>query len=135
VEEAIEVDGLEGDDHFYILSTRSNVITTVIGGLGSDTFNVAGDVTRDVVSQNLDGLSSVINHGASSAPNTAYDKLLADGIAVTIATQTQGKVIIDQDREATSPGFTRRPRTAATATLIASRCSAPTRWTAARWRT
>jgi hypothetical protein len=24
-----------------------NVITTVIGGLGSDTFNVAGDVTRD----------------------------------------------------------------------------------------
>ena len=31
----VEIDGLEGDDHFYVLSTRDNVVTTVIGGLGS----------------------------------------------------------------------------------------------------
>src|SRR5439155_23933202 len=57
--------------------------------------------------QSLDGLSGVINHGATSAPGSAYDKLLVAGIPVTIATQSQGKVIIDQDTEATSPGFTR----------------------------
>ena len=34
VEESLEVDGLEGDDYFYILSTRGNVVTTVIGGSG-----------------------------------------------------------------------------------------------------
>ena len=107
VEESIEVDGLEGDDYFYILSTRDDVITTVIGGLGSDSFIVTGDVTQDVVSQNLDGLSAVINHGANSAPGTSYDKLLVDGIPVTIANQNQGKVIINQDTEITSPGFTR----------------------------
>ncbi|MFO7963509.1 MAG: Calx-beta domain-containing protein [Desulfobacterales bacterium] len=106
VEEAVEVDGLEGDDYFYILSTRDNVVTTVIGGLGSDSFVVTGDVTMDVVSQNLDGLSAVINHGASST-DAEYDKLLADGVAITIATESQGKVIIDQDTEATSPGLTR----------------------------
>ncbi|MGC9326354.1 MAG: calcium-binding protein, partial [Candidatus Hinthialibacter sp.] len=107
VEEAIEVDGLEGDDHFFILSTRDDVVTTVIGGLGSDSFIVTGDVTQKVISQNLDGLSSVINHGASSEAGNPYDKLVVDGISVTIATPTQGKVVIDQDSETTSPGFTR----------------------------
>jgi Ca2+-binding RTX toxin-like protein len=105
VEEALEIDGLEGDDQFFILSTRDNVVTTVIGGLGSDTFNVAGDVTQEIISQNLDGLSGIINHGAE-APGSDYDKLLVDGIQVTIATEQQGKVVIDQDRETTSPGLT-----------------------------
>ena len=40
VEEAIEVDGLEGDDTFFVLSTRPGVVNTLIGGLGSDTVNV-----------------------------------------------------------------------------------------------
>ena len=47
--ESMEVDGLEGDDTFYVLSTNDEVVTTLIGGLGSDTFNVAGDVTLPVV--------------------------------------------------------------------------------------
>jgi Ca2+-binding RTX toxin-like protein len=101
VEEAIEVDGLEGDDTFFVLGTRDNVVTTVIGGLGSDTFNIAGDVTQEVISQDLDGRSAIINHGASSAEGSAYDKLLVDGIAVTLADQMQGKVVIDQ-----SAGYT-----------------------------
>src|SRR5688572_30551156 len=101
VEEALEIDGLEGDDQFFILSTRDNVVTTVIGGLGSDTFNVAGDVTADIISQDLNGRSAVVNHGTTSTPGTSYDKLLVDGIAVTVADETQGKVVIDQ-----SGGFT-----------------------------
>jgi hypothetical protein len=97
VEEAIEVDGLEGDDQFFILSTRGNVVTTVIGGLGSDTFNVAGDVTSTVISQDLNGRSSVINQGTASTADATYDKLLVDGIALTIADQTQGKVVIEEN--------------------------------------
>ncbi|HSG90608.1 MAG TPA: hypothetical protein VLA56_15440 [Pseudomonadales bacterium] len=95
VEESIEVDGLEGDDQFFILSTRDNVITTVIGGLGSDTFNVAGDVTADVVSQSLDGRAAIINHGALSG-DPDFDKQLVDGIALTIADGQQGTVVITQ---------------------------------------
>jgi len=57
--EAVEVDGLEGDDHFTILSTSRDVVTTIIGGVGNDTFDVAGDV-RDgsIVSQDLEGRSA-----------------------------------------------------------------------------
>jgi len=95
VEEAIEVDGLEGDDHFFILSTREGVVTTVIGGLGSDTFNVTGDVTMDVISQTLEGRTGVINHGAAST-DVDYDKLLVEGIALTIADEQQCKVVLTE---------------------------------------
>jgi hypothetical protein len=95
VEEALEVDGLEGDDQFFILGTRHAVVTTVIGGLGSDTFNVSGNVTANVISQDLNGVSGVINHGAVS-PDTEYDKLLVDGLRLTIADERHGKVVIDE---------------------------------------
>jgi hypothetical protein len=44
--QVIEVDGLEGDDEFFVQSTAFGVSYRVIGGLGSDTINVTGDVTR-----------------------------------------------------------------------------------------
>ena len=100
VEEAIEVDGLEGDDTFFILSTRQDVVVTVIGGLGSDTFNVAGDVTDAVVSQDLSGRSGVINQGTQS-DDDSYDSLLVDGVALTIGDPVQGNVIITE-----TDGFT-----------------------------
>ena len=53
--ESVQVDGLEGDDDFFILSTSADIVTTVIGGLGSDTFNVGGDVTEEIVSAGWDG--------------------------------------------------------------------------------
>ena len=43
--EVVEVDGLEGDDQFFVLSTAYGVAYRVIGGLGSDTISVLGDVT------------------------------------------------------------------------------------------
>ena len=46
----------------------------MIGGLGSDTFNVAGDVTARVISQSLEGRSGVINHGASSELDAGVDE-------------------------------------------------------------
>ncbi|MEL7400229.1 MAG: hypothetical protein AAFN68_06605, partial [Pseudomonadota bacterium] len=95
VEESIEVDGLEGNDTFFVLSTQKNTITKVIGGLGSDTFNVGGDVTGRVVSQDLEGRSGIINHGTSSEDED-YNQLLAEGINLNIANQQQGKVAITQ---------------------------------------
>ena len=43
--ESAELDALEGNDTIYVLGTNPNIITTVIGGLGSDTIQVMGDVT------------------------------------------------------------------------------------------
>ena len=64
--EVLEIDGLEGDDTFDVLSTAPGVATRVIGGLGSDTINVAGDVTGDVFSRDIEGTSGTINHEVSS---------------------------------------------------------------------
>ena len=44
--EVLEIDALEGDDTIDVLSTAPGVATRVIGGLGNDTINVAGDVDR-----------------------------------------------------------------------------------------
>ena len=48
--ESVQIDGLEGNDSFFIQSTAADVVTTVIGGLGSDTFNVGGDITEEISS-------------------------------------------------------------------------------------
>lgn len=47
--EKLEVDGLEGDDSFFVLSTAPGVVTSLIGGLGNDRFDIGGDVTKTVV--------------------------------------------------------------------------------------
>ena len=46
--ESLELDTLEGDDNIFIQSTNAEVVTTVIGGLGNDTFSVAGDITETI---------------------------------------------------------------------------------------
>ena len=74
--------------------------TRVIGGLGSDVINVAGDVAGDVVSREIEGTTGTINHDVSSN-DPLYDGLLVNGIDVTVARGTQGQVIIEE-----SGGFT-----------------------------
>src|SRR5690606_18578761 len=81
--EAVEVDGLEGNDTFFILSTDANTVTTVIGGTGSDTFNVLGDVTEIIASYNTAGRSGVINHIVESG-DPLYDGLFARGLNLTV---------------------------------------------------
>ena len=80
--EAMELDGLEGDDTFYVLSTDKNVVTTIIGGLGSDTVNVAGDVVDRVVSQTTEGETGIISHSVES-DDPAYAGLFVRGIDFT----------------------------------------------------
>ena len=99
--ESLEVDGAEGDDHFFIQSTRDGVVTTVDGGNGNDTFEVSGDVTGAIVSKSLEGYSGVINHQVTSA-DLNYDDLLAPGISTTVADPTSiGNIVIDQSNGTT----------------------------------
>ncbi|KKK57269.1 hypothetical protein LCGC14_3056160 [marine sediment metagenome] len=85
------------------------MVTTVIGGLGSDTFNVAGEVTETIYAAELEGRSSVINHGVRSN-DPGYNGLLAGGIDLNVAGgsgdpgDTVGKVVIQQSGGATIVG-------------------------------
>ncbi|HEX5279640.1 MAG TPA: hypothetical protein VFW28_06150 [Micropepsaceae bacterium] len=98
--EVLEIDALEGDDIIDVLSTQPGVVTRVIGGLGNDTINVAGDVTGEVVSRDINGTSGVINDRVTSS-DPRYASLIADGEALSVARPTQGQVIIEE-----SGGFT-----------------------------
>lgn len=64
--ESLSVDGAEGDDRFYVLSTDEAVVTEIFGGLGSDTFNMSGD-TPPIISNDLRGHSGVITHDIENA--------------------------------------------------------------------
>ncbi len=68
----------------------------MISGLGNDTFNVSGDVTADIISQDLNGRSAIINHGATSA-DADYNNVVIDGVGVAIADENLGKVIITEE--------------------------------------
>ena len=41
---------------------KPGVATRLIGGRGSDSFNVAGDVTEDIITRQLEGVSGTVNH-------------------------------------------------------------------------
>ena len=43
--EKLAVDALEGNDRFFIAGTSEGVEVEIVGGLGSDTFNVGGELT------------------------------------------------------------------------------------------
>ncbi|TMB71345.1 MAG: hypothetical protein E6J52_13645 [Chloroflexi bacterium] len=92
--ERLEVDGLEGDDNFFVLSTSPRVVTTIIGGLGSDTVNVGGDVTQRIVALSVEGVSGFINHTLTST-DPAYDGVFADGIHVSVANGSAGTVVVE----------------------------------------
>ena len=95
--EVVEVDGLEGDDEFFVLSTAYGVAYRVIGGLGSDTINVTGDVVEDIITRELEGVGGTINYRLYSVgPNgdVLYDGLAVDGLDYNLATPDQGQVII-----------------------------------------
>ncbi len=93
--EVVEVDGLEGDDEFFVLSTAFGVAYRVIGGLGSDVINVTGDVVEDIIVRELEGASGNVNHRATSG-DPDYDGLPIDGIDLNVATGHLGNVVITE---------------------------------------
>lgn len=101
--EVVEVDGLEGDDEFFVQSTAAGVAYRVIGGLGSDTINVTGDVVEDIVTRELEGVSGTIDHLVNSDGDPLYDGAAVDGLDYNLATPDIGQVIIgDEGDEGTS---------------------------------
>ena len=93
--ETAEVDGVEGNDVFYILSTSENMVTTIIGGKGSDTFNVGGDVAGEIVSYDSVGRSGFINHGSIS-DDPLFDGIFVRGISLKVSDVEDGKVVISE---------------------------------------
>ncbi|WP_294608493.1 hypothetical protein [uncultured Roseovarius sp.] len=93
--EVVEVDGLEGDDKFYIRSTAFGVAYRVIGGLGSDIINVAGDVQEDIVTRELEGVSGAADHIVAS-DDFLYDGSVIDGLDYNVTTDGEGLVVIDE---------------------------------------
>ena len=83
--EVLEIDGLEGDDRFTVQSTSFGVATRVVGGEGNDTFNVAGDVTDVITTQELEGQSAIINHEVAALLDPGYDGMIANGINLNVA--------------------------------------------------
>ncbi len=93
--QSITVDGLEGNDNFFVLGTPPDVAVNVIGGIGWDTFNVGGDVTLPIVSRDLEGVSGVINHQVTSA-DLDYDNLPAAGVPLHVATAGSGQIVVQE---------------------------------------
>ncbi|GGO80245.1 hypothetical protein GCM10011348_16530 [Marinobacterium nitratireducens] len=101
--EVVEVDGLEGDDEFFVQSTAFGVAYRVIGGLGSDTINVTGDVTEDIITRELEGVSGAVDHLVTS-DDVLYNGLVVDGFDYNVSTALEGLVVINE--EATNNGST-----------------------------
>jgi len=94
--EVVEVDGLEGDDEFFVLSTAFGVSYRVIGGLGSDTINVGGDVTEDIITRELEGASGTVDHLVTSS-DPLYNGLVVDGFDYNVARDGEGLVVINEE--------------------------------------
>ena len=95
--QAITIDGLEGDDTFYVLSTPQDVVTTINGGEGGDTVDIGGDVTNAVISASSQGTSSVTDQTVTSSnPNSAFNGVFVPGIGVTVGASGTDASIISQ---------------------------------------
>ncbi len=99
--EVAKVDGLEGDDKFFIQSTNKDVLTIAVGGLGSDTFNVTGDITGTIQASELDGARSSVNHGFNTT-DMAYSDAGAVGIDLTVANAVDNPITVTKTGADTS---------------------------------
>jgi Ca2+-binding RTX toxin-like protein len=100
--EILRVDGAEGDDRFFVLSTGENFMTEIFGGLGSDTFNMAGD-TPPVVSNDLLGHSGVITHSVENV-GSEYDGIKVNGISANVADNNEPAIRITETGDSTIVG-------------------------------
>ena len=98
--ERVRVEAGAGDDRIQVLSTRESVLTEVIGGLGSDQIQVAGDVSGEVKAIDARGASSLVGHGTVSA-DEAYANLLAEALTVQVASPEHGAILVEQPGGAT----------------------------------
>ena len=100
--EKVILDAMEGNDTFYIASTNEYVETELIGGLGSDTFNVSGGTDSGapitVVSNDLQGHSGLIGHTATS-DDGAYDNIYVRDLSANVADKDEAGVVVSPVKE------------------------------------
>ncbi|MEW6157779.1 MAG: hypothetical protein AB1813_10120, partial [Verrucomicrobiota bacterium] len=103
--EELEVDGGEGNDTFFILSTSENIHTIIRGGLGNDTIKVGGGNEDgspiSVVSNDLQGHNGVIVHSVESG-DLNYDGIRVEGISANVGDNEEPAIVLTP-----SGGFTR----------------------------
>jgi hypothetical protein len=90
--ERLVIDGMEGDDRFFVQSTNPNVETRIVGGLGSDTVVVAGHAPT-VQADDLLGHSGIVTHSVESTGGT-WSTVPVDGIAADVIDVDADSVVI-----------------------------------------
>ena len=95
--EQIVVDTLEGNDRFFIESTSEEVALQVVGGLGSDTFNVGGSNGKEVtvVSNNLEGHSGLVIQ-TTTTDDPDYKNVFVRDVSVDVRDNEEADVVISQ---------------------------------------
>ena len=96
--EFLEVDGAEGDDRFFILSTGINFTTIITGGLGTDLFSVQGPTPANgVISNDLLGHSGIVTHSVEGTlDESEWSGLKVVGVAANVQDNDEPSVIITQ---------------------------------------
>ena len=90
--ERLVIDGMEGNDRFYVQSTNANVETRIVGGLGSDRVEIAGHAPA-VQADDLLGHSGIVTASIETATGT-WKGIPIDGIAADIADADAPEVVI-----------------------------------------
>ncbi|MCX5669736.1 MAG: hypothetical protein NTU94_00225, partial [Planctomycetota bacterium] len=94
--EKVVVDAQEGNDRFYIASTSEKVELQLVGGRGSDTFNIAGGndgKALTVVSNSLEGHSGLIEHTISSDDGT-FNATFVQDISASVADNDEAEAVV-----------------------------------------
>jgi Ca2+-binding RTX toxin-like protein len=95
--ESITLDALEGDDRIFVLSTAPGVVTSVVGGLGSDVIEIGGDVDPEAVVVTADPTGQDALVGEPSAQNLESIQgplLVAGGVGDAIDQSLQRPVVL-----------------------------------------
>ncbi|HEX7167002.1 MAG TPA: Calx-beta domain-containing protein [Acidimicrobiales bacterium] len=92
--ERVDIDGAEGDDEFFVLSTPQGVQVRIFGGLGSDTINVGADAPA-VFGDDLLGHTGLVANSVESTTG-AWDLTHIDGIAAEIADNDEPVIVITE---------------------------------------
>ncbi|MEX2645398.1 MAG: choice-of-anchor D domain-containing protein [Gaiellaceae bacterium] len=96
--EFLEVDGAEGDDRFFILSTGIGFTTIITGGLGTDLFSVQGPTPANgVISNDLLGHSGIVTHSVEGTlAESEWSGLKVVGVAANVQDNDEPSVIVTQ---------------------------------------
>jgi len=90
--EILRIDGAEGNDRFFVQSTKETFLTEIFGGLGEDTFNMSGD-TPPVVSNDLLGHSGIVTHSIEST-DSLFDGQSIFGLSANVADNDEPAIVL-----------------------------------------